>query len=340
MADAEGRPVPLPPEAALKWSLATRVAFRFFACYWLLYSSVEASIFDAIPGFDFLSKPGMNMWHTIVPWVAIHQFHITGRPATYFQTGSGDTTPEFVQTLLCFVVAAIATLVWSILDRRRANYRTLHDWLRLFVRYTLAFQLLSYGFIKIFPLQFQPPGFDKLIRPYGEFSPMNVLWYFMGSSMPYTIFSGCAEVTGGLLLVLRRTATLGALVSFAVMVNVAALNYCYDVPVKLFSTHLALMAAFLAAPELRRLLDLFVFNRAAAPTSLTGPHFQRRSVRIAVTVCWALLVGLVLVENISGGWQGCQATYVTPQRPPLYGLYEVESGPTIGARFCFISHRV
>jgi len=31
----------------------------------------------------------------------------------------------------------------------------------------------------------------------------------MGASQPYTIFSGAAEVTGGSLLLFRRTTTLG-----------------------------------------------------------------------------------------------------------------------------------
>ena len=73
------------------------------------------------------------------------------------------------------------------------------------------------------------------------------------------------EVLGGVSLIFRRTATLGALISFAVLLNVMVLNYCYDVPVKLYSTNLVLMAAFLAAPDFRRLLDFFVFNPRRRP---------------------------------------------------------------------------
>ena len=41
-----------------------------------------------------------------------------------------------------------------------------YSWLRLLVRYTLVFTLFGYGFAKLFPLQFQPPSFEKLIQPY------------------------------------------------------------------------------------------------------------------------------------------------------------------------------
>ena len=314
-----------------KWPLATRIAFRFFFSYWVLYCLPERgriSVLYSIPYLgQWLAKPYIDLWHAIVPWVAMRWFHVTGRPATYVPTGSGDTTLQYVQTLLFVLTALAATLLWSILDRKRPNYRTLHEWLRVLLRFTLAFTLFSYGFAKIFPLQFQPPPLSKLIQPYGDSSPMGVLWSFMGSSLPYTMFSGSAEVLGGLLLLFRRTATLGAMVSFAVMVNVAALNYCYDVPVKLYSTHLALMAAFLLAPELGRLADVFVFNRPAPPSSFARPLFERRELRIGATVCWALIVGYLLFNQIAGGWAGYQRTYISPKRPPLYGLYDVESGP-------------
>jgi len=217
-------------------------------------------------------------------------------------------------------------LIWSILDRRRPDYRTLHGWLRLLVRYTLAFTLFGYGFAKIFPLQFSPPGFARLVEPYGEFSPMGALWWFMGASIPYIVFSGAAEVTGGLLLLFRRTTSLGAMVSCAVMANVVALNFCYDVPVKLYSINILLMAVFLLAPDLRRLFSVLVLNCTAAPADLTGPRFSRRWMRIASTAFWVLFVGYNLVGHVAGGWKSYKQAYLNPVRPPLYGLYDVENG--------------
>ncbi len=330
MVDVASSAVPEQGGAVLSWSLPRRVLFRFLACYWLLYALPEqgrSNIFRTIPGSQFFIRPYTNLWHANVPWVAIHVFHVTGRAATYVPTGSGDTSLQYIQALLFLVVSAAATIIWSMLDRRRADYRELHGWLRLLLRYTLAFTLLGYGFAKVFPLQFQPPSLGKLIEPYGEFSPQGVLWSFMGASLGYTIFSGAAEVTGGLLLVFRRTTSLGAMVSFAVMLNIAALNYCYDVPVKLYSTNLVLMALFLLAPDLRRLADVLVFNRAAPQSDLTAPRFERRWQRNAAAVFWVLFVGYNLFGNITGSWRIYKSTYIATQRPPLYGLYDVEAGP-------------
>ena len=280
MADAAVQPIAEPQQPA-RWSLAHRLAFRFFCCYWILYALPEPGRVGLIPFGDFLFKPYGKLWHALAPWVATHVFHIAGAPATYFRTGSGDTTLQYVHNLLYVVVALAATAVWSVLDRRRPNYRTLGAWLRVLVRYNLAFTLFGYGFAKIVPLQFQRTLLFKMMEPYGDFSPMGVLWSFMGASLPYVIYSGCAEVLGGMLLLFRRTTTLGALVSFAVMLNVAVLNYCYDVPVKLYSTNLVLMAVFLLIPDLRRLFDIFVRNRAVPCADLNPIRFERRKLRIA-----------------------------------------------------------
>jgi len=311
------------------WSLAHRFLFRVVCCYWVLYALPESgriSILFNIPGARFATQAYIKMWHSFIPWVAVYFFHVSGRPATYFPTGSGDTTLGYISNLLYILISLAAALVWSVLDRRRPDYRKLHGWLRLLVRYTLAFTLFGYGFAKVFPLQFRTPNFARLIEPYGEFSPMGSLWWFMGASIPYIIFSGSAEVLGGLLVLFRRTTTLGAMVSFAVMANVVALNYCYDVPVKLYSTNILLMTVFLAAPDLRRLFDVLVRNRAAQPAELIGPRFEHRWARIASTVFCVLFAGYALTNQLIGDWRSYQRTMVHPTHPPLYGLYDAESG--------------
>jgi hypothetical protein len=105
---------------------------------------------------------------------------------------------------------------------------------------------------------------------------MGALWSFMSASRPYAIFADAVEVTAGALLLFRRTTTLGAMVAAAAMTNVVALNYCYDVPVKLYSTNILLMAVFLLAPEFCRLAHVLVFNRPTAPADLDRVRFERR----------------------------------------------------------------
>ncbi len=318
------------------WPLPLRLLFRFLFSYYLLYLAPahgSANLLEMLPGTSWLTRPYMQMWDGIETWVAVHIFHLSGEVITRFPTGSGDTTLDYIE-LLCFVVLALfAALVWSVLDRRRLEYRRLHAWLRVLVRYTLAVTMFTYGFAKVFPLQFRTPGFARLMEPYGEFSPMGALWWFMGASTAYIIFSGAAEVLGGLLLLPRRTATLGAMACFGVLCNVVALNYCYDVPVKLYSTNLLLMAVFLMAPDLHRLCAFLILNRPTEPADLSAPGFANRSLRIAARVTPVLFVGYVLYQQIHGGWEAYQSTRVHPKRPPLYGMYVADPLPAAPAQW-------
>lgn len=299
--------VPFP--APVAWSISHRILFRFVCSYFILHS---------FTAYD-------PRWHKICPWVGGHVFHLSGRAITYVPSGSGDTTLDYIQNLLYVVFAIVATLLWSLIDRKRSNYLKAESWLRLFVRYTLASALFGYGIVKVFPLQFRAPDFATLIHPYGEFSPMGVLWSFMGASTAYIIFAGAAEVIGAIFLLFRRTTALGSLIAFGVLLNVMVLNYCYDVPVKLYSTNLVLMSLYLASGDLRKLVNVFVLNQAIAPLEQASPNFVRRPARIVASVLWIAVVGFTLMSGTYRGWRRFQKAYTTLQRPPIYGLYDVDS---------------
>jgi hypothetical protein len=106
---------------------------------------------------------------------------------------------------------------------------------------------------------------------------------------------------------------------------VVALNYCYDVPVKLYSTNLLLMCVFLAAPDLQRLINVLVLNRIAGPADPMAVTFERHGLRIAATVCWVVVMGWVLTAEVIGARAGYLQFYVIAKHPPVYGLYDVEA---------------
>lgn len=305
------------------WSLAQRILFRFVCAYLTLYNLSLAGYL--IPGMRVLADAYTRLWHPIAPWVAIHVFHLSG-PVTVYPAvnGSGDTTLDYIQDLCFVALAAVVTLVWSILDRKRSEYVKLHLCLRICMRYALALTLFSYGFAKVIPTQFIFPGLSRLIEPLGEFSPMGLLWTFMGYSTPYIVFSGVAEVVSGALLLFRRTATLGAMASAAVLLNIVMLNFCYDVPVKLYSTNLLLMAIFLMVPDLGRLANMLVLNRPTQPANIDWPSFNRRWMKLAIVAVKVLFVGYFVFSTVQRSLHGYRDFIVGGPKPPLYGLYEVE----------------
>ncbi|MGY0037489.1 hypothetical protein [Pedobacter sp. NJ-S-72] len=104
--------------------------------------------------------------------------------------------------------------------------------------------LIKYGMAKIIKLQFPFPSNYRMIQAYGDSSPMGLAWTFLGFSKGYNLFMGIAEVMG-ILLLFRRTLTIGAIIALMTTANVMAINYFYDVPVKILSTALVLMCIFI-----------------------------------------------------------------------------------------------
>jgi hypothetical protein len=183
--------------------------------------------------------------------------------------------------------------------------------------------MFLYGIDKVIPLQMPFPYLTRLLEPYGNFSPMAVLWSSIGASRSYEIFAGSAETLGGILLLTPRTTTLGALVCLADMIQVFMLNMTYDVPVKLFSFHLILFSLFLLTPDLRRLLDFFFNDRTAAPSRQTPLFRSVRANRLAVTtqvVFGLYLIGMSIYSGI-GAWK--QYGDGRP-KSALYGIWNVD----------------
>jgi hypothetical protein len=309
-----------PQPAAREWGPARRLLFRFSFVYLVLYCFPFP--LSVLPYARVLVKPYEWLWDRIVPTVGWMAFRVE---ADNRHNGSGDTTYDWVLVFTYLVLAVLAAAVWTWLGRRREHAR-LYGWLRVYVRFFLAIFMLSYGAAKLIKSQFAFPMLDELLQPIGESSPMGLVWGFMGASTAYTMFTGFAEMLGGFLLVFRRTTLLGALVSIGAMANVLMLNLCYDVPVKLFSAHLLLMAVFLTLPDLKRLADLFLFNRRVERVEerplLASPRHDRRmrAARIAAVASVLLFAGWALY----GSWQDNRQYGDNMPRPPLYGIWRAD----------------
>lgn len=308
-----------------QWRFATRVAFRFCFVYLVLYCLGTQIVSDLIP-FPNTNIPYLGgLWpmRQIVLWTAAHVFRVS-MPLVYKDDGSGDKIFDWVLVFCQLVIAILATAVWSVLDRRRENYSTLHKWFRLFLRFCLASQLIHYGVIKIIPLQMPATPLVRLLEPYGNFSPMGVLWSFIGAAPAYETFVGCAEALGGVLFIVPRTTTLGALVSLADMSDVFALNMSYDVAVKLLSFHLVLLSLFLLAPDVERLVSLFILNRGAGPSTQPPLFAKARANRIALAAQVAFGV-LFFGVAVYGGWRSWNRPPFGAGSPKsrLYGIWDV-----------------
>jgi uncharacterized membrane protein YphA (DoxX/SURF4 family) len=316
-AAAAGQPATPVTEPQARWNPALMIAFRFAFSYLLLYNI--STFIDVVPFSDWVAEKYEQVWRLLVPWFGSHVLHLAS-PITIFSNGSGDTTYDYVKIVPQLAIAAIATVAWSLMDRRRTNYRVLHQWFMLLIRIALGVTMVSYGAVKVIKSQFPDPSLARLMQTYGDSSPMGLLWTFMGASQAYNLFTGGVEVLGGLLLFIPRLTTLGALVSAGALTNVFILNMSYDVPVKLYSFHLLMMAVVLALPDLRRVADFFVFHRSTQ-LSVYSPRLRRKWARWALAGVQILLIGYYVVISFVHAYQSF-TTYNA--RPPLYGIWAVE----------------
>ena len=299
-----------------RWHPFTRTGFRFAFVYLLLFNLPFP--LNAFPYVDKIGEWYNAIWNWMVPRVARAVFHREIDPVF---NGSGDRTFDYVLVACLLLTALVITVIWTILDRKRLSYPTLYRWLNVYVRFSLGAVMIGYGAYKVISSQFPPPTLDRLMQPYGDSSPMGLLWTFMGASEAYTMFVGAAEMIAGILLFPRKTSMLGALMSAGVLSNIVALNFSYDVPVKLYSSHLLAMAVFLLLPELRRLANFFILNRPADCVTVQ-PLFRRtlwhRGALVLSSLFLIAVVGTSLYQSYA------QRRDFKALRSPLYGVWDVE----------------
>jgi hypothetical protein len=307
-------------QAAANWSRVQLLAFRFAFVYLILYYLPFP--FGVLPHTVRLAQKYESLWHQLVPWVGRHVLHLSREIMTTTNC-SGDTTYEYVRVLCFLVLAFAATVLWSVLDRSPSNYQRIHEWLRSYVRLSVGAAILMYGAAKIFRMHFPQPNLYKLLEPLGDYSPMSLLWTFTGASRGYSIFAGCVQMFGGILLFVPRLTTLGALVGLVVFSNIFALNLGYDLPVKLYSLHILLVCFFLVLPDARRLVNFFSLNRSVAPAPLTA-LFNHRRLNTGALVAQLTLGGFLVCSFLYRTYDYEKQNFGMASRPPFYGIWIVD----------------
>ncbi|MDN5199818.1 hypothetical protein QQ008_00550 [Fulvivirgaceae bacterium BMA10] len=303
------------------WNFGQKLAFRFISVFFALF--IFPFPLNIIPGINEIVEPYNDLWSWMVSWVGSNILGIE-QTITLVFTGSGDKLYDWVQNFIILCLTLIIGIVWTILDRKRPNYEKLKQWFVLFLTYYLVYFMFVYGIIKLFYLQFVPPNLERLMQTFGQASPMRLIWTFMGFSESYTMFSGFSETMAGVLLMFRRTRTLGGLVAFGVMLNVFMMNMSYDVPVKLFSAQLMLMGLYIACLDFKRLMNFFIFNKTVGP-SIHKPLFKSKTGQIILLAIQVVLIGYIIINQVMVSMEGRERYGSEREKPAFYGVYNVET---------------
>jgi len=305
------------------WPLWRKILFRFCFIY-LTLQIAPLTWLDSLPLVTTVTQYYGKLTDWIVTWANDAFFHV--RPVLVPENGSGDTSMGWARLWTYLLIAALGALIWSVLDRKRPNYTHLNYWLLLFTRYFIVMVALIYGIIKVFGQQMVFPNLHQLATPLGDFLPMRFSWLFIGYSAPYQFFSGTMEIFAALLLLYRRTVSLGALVATGVFLNVMMLNLSYDIPVKIFSMQMVFTCLFLLANESSRLIDFFILNRPAPMSAVYHFRYTKKWMRVTRIVLKCLVIIVMLVMPFYESLSRPEYNNNTVEKQPVEnGIYTVAS---------------
>ena len=316
----ESKTNPPPP-----WKGYQKIAFRFVLIFFVLFIIFLDWSVNPILSHLYYYGPLSSVLDNVISWVATDVFHIQSIVISPYDGEHNDRTYVYLLYFTMAFLAVSGTIIWSLLDRKKKEYSALYYWLTAVMRYYLAFTMFLFGLYKFFKLQFPDLDYYTLTTRVGDMSPMHLAWAFFGHSYEYNVFMGIAECAS-LLLLFRRTTTLGALITMGTLANVIAVNYSYDVHAKLYPTALFLIALFLFVRDAKPLFRFFLTGKAIALTPIQAPIFSKRWIQIGKTVLKIIVIGYFLIFAVKGN-----SDYITHSeesykaKAEYSGLYDVES---------------
>ncbi|GAB4094202.1 hypothetical protein [Flaviaesturariibacter terrae] len=220
------------------------------------------------------------------------------------------------QALLYGALVLLALLLAALLKPRARRKVTALVYPALLLY--LAAVLARYGADKLLKIQFYLPEPNTLYTPLGLMDKDLLYWSTIGTSRLYSLFLGGTELLAALLLFSRRTRRAGLLLALSVVLQVLAVDLCFGISVRLFSSFLLLLALLLLAPDARNWIHFLGGQPAAAAPPLQPLPFARFARIIKTGMLLLIAVEALLPALRSGNWNDDLAT-----RPPLHGAYAV-----------------
>lgn len=317
---------------SIEWNFSRKFLFRFLFIYFLLYCFPFP-----LDGFDFLApvaKPYYDFIDWLIPLAGDKLFRIQAHVAFPTFDKVDDSFYGLIFIYLNLLISFFGAITWSLFDPGRKNYVKLNQWLMLYLRFFLAAYLFGYGFVKVFPSQFQAITASRLTMRVGDQSPMLLAWNFMGYSTVMMRINGWAEVVAGLLLLFRRTTTLGALLSTGIFTFVVMMDFTFNVFVRLLSSHLLLISIYIVLCDRKRLLNVFLLNKPVQAMNYMALISNARGRRV-FSAFLAVLAICLIYSTVSKGIEAENSFGRKAAPVPLYGIYNtiyfIKNNDTIGA---------
>ena len=232
--------------------------------------------------------------------------------------GQGPAT--YWDWVLLLGIAVAGAIFWKGADQARLYY-----WVRAIVRYRLAIGVIAYGFIKLFPLLSPYPSISNLNTDYGDFTRWKLFSMSLGVVPSYESFLGAVEIVSGLLLLYRRTASVGALIIAVFLGNVFMSNVAYGGGEAVYSLYLISLALFVLSYDARRLFALLILQRPAVPNRFRPVLAEKWQRYVRVGVKGGVIFLFVIVYGFSTREGATFQFPLSKGLPGAAGVYNVSS---------------
>lgn len=301
----------------VEWTNTEKFLFRVLFVYFLIQVfPLDWNFYERIFQINFADLAYRDL------------FYVSRYSPNFFNTGlqQGWGTMTMYNWLLTFVIAIGFAFAWTFFDRKRKQYDDLYYILRVVLRYRLALGIIAYGFIHLFPMQLPYPSISLKNTNYGEFTDWKIASISYGVAPGFESFLGIFEILAALLLLHRKSASIGAVIAIGFLGNVFLSNLAYSGGEVTYSLHLLLLAIPIVYFDWTRWYKIIMLGKPAFP-NLYQPHFFTKwkyYFRLALRVSFLSFLVLVLgscayAAFLDGGYQYPK----TKGLPGVAGLYNV-----------------
>ena len=243
---------------------------------------------------------------------------------------SSDSTYLYTLVVILILFSILISLLILLKKVPKKIELKFYEFSHILISYYLSLQLLKYGFEKIIRSQFYIPEPNTLYTPLGFLDKDILFWSTIGSSHSYAVFLGIAQIIPAVLLLFYRTRFVGLLISIIVFSNIVAINFSFDISVKIYTFFLLILSII-------GFSKYFSIIYTIATKKIVNLNLKRKSNfnlnPFVYTFSKSLVVLLLFFEVLYPAIQANNFNNDTSERPFLHGAYKVvemlENGVTV-----------
>ena len=302
--------------------------------FWNL-TSIFCTLFILTFEFQYSIIPEIYLW--INPFfeslVQFSGMYLTGFSVSFDSTISSDSEGLYVHVFNLVLLSLILAFLLKIFFKEKEV--NLRFYLLIILAYYLSLQLLIYGFDKVFKAQFFFPEPNTLFTPLKDLSKDILYWSTMGMSRGYSMFLGGAEILVAVLLWFSKTRLIASILGVGIMLNVVAVNFGFDISVKVYSLFLLMGFLLILSPYFKYLFSVLTlesdFQKPNTEPDFLGKHESKK------WIIKSFFVLLIIIEGLFPYLKTGNFNDDIFPRPKFHGAYSIGENE-LGLKRLFI-HR-